>query len=553
MSTPGPPDAASHQAARSSDVDVREQQYRSASIPANRSSSTEFQSLLFGGLVPPVDLESRGEPPFFGDLNLDQIVGAAVANRSAYALLPFYFSPLDDLDLIRFRQEIFIDLERDEISAAARWFAKQELAFTHARQLKSLKKDEGGFAHYHYLRSFLNAAVQYCDTIETFTERLDESRPESRGLLALQRYLTDYLSSDAFVLLRDQARSLDSELYDVRFSLQLKGSRITVGPYDEQDDYSAHIAKTFERFTQDPIVEEPDEVRDWDTYAGIGMLRLVSQVYPDLFHSLDAFCRTHLEYLDETIAVCDRQLQFFIGYLDYIRPLEDAGLSFSYPVMASNDKAEQALDTFDLALAAQRISDDASVVCNDITLVGPERTLVITGPNNGGKTTLARTVGQLHYLSRLGCPVQGRDARLFLCDRIFTRFERREDSTALEGKLQDELNRLREVFDEATTSSLFILNEMFSSTTAYDALLLSREVLGRIADLDSLCVCVTFLDELASLNAKTVSMVSGVDPHDPTIRTYRLLRREADGRAYARALAEKYALTYDQLMKRGAR
>src|SRR5450432_3228228 len=111
------------------------------------------------------------------------------------------------------------------------------------------------------------------------------------------------------------------------------------------------------------------------------------------------------------------------------------------------------------------------------------------------RTTAARrrwrTVGQLHYLARLGCAVPGRDTQLFVCDQIFTRFERQEHIGTLTGKLQDELNRLRDALDAATPDSLFILNEMFNSTTAQDALFLSREILGRVSELDALCACVT--------------------------------------------------------------
>jgi len=503
--------------------------------------------VLFDDIEADAQIEGSDQPAFFEDLCLDQIIGAVIARKRSYDLAPYFHAPLCDVGTIAFRQEIFADLERPEVHELATGFAEQELVARYRSECRTMRENDGAFAHYHHARGFLNAVVAYCDAVERLLDGLDTMGVRARGLLGLRDYLRGYIDGEAFCSLRDDARSLDDELNHVRYSFLLKGPRITVGPYDEQPDYSVQVSATFDRFRQTAGTSDPG-FRDWDTFAAIGVLHLVAKVYPDLFKRLDAFWTRQAEYLDHTVAVFDRELQFFLSYLDYIAPLREAGLQFSYPRMSVEDKSEQALSTFDLALAAQLVGGDASVVCNDVRVDGSERILVITGPNNGGKTTLARAIGQLHYLARLGCPIPGRETRLFLCDRIFTRFERREDITTLSGKLQDELNRLRAALQMATSNSLFIFNEMFNSTTAQDGLLLSRQILASISELDALCVCVTFLDELATLDEKTASMVSTVDPQDPAVRTYKLVRRPADGRAYARALAEKYGLTYGQLI-----
>ena len=248
----------------------------------------------------------------------------------------------------------------------------------------------------------------------------------------------------------------------------------------------------------------------------------------------------------------DREVQFYLCYLEYIARLKDAGLSFCYASLSTESKQERVVQTFDPTLADKLVRERSTVVCNDFHLDDPERIFVVSGPNQGGKSTFARTFGQLHFLASLGLPVPGTEATFFLFDLLFTHFERQEDVRSLHGKLEDELIRVHDILRRATPRSVIIMNEIFTSTTLRDALSLGEKVMARLIELDVLCVYVTFVDELATFSDTTVSVLSEIIPDDPARRTYRITRRPADGLAHAGVLADTYGLSYDRLKARVA-
>jgi DNA mismatch repair protein MutS len=506
-----------------------------------------FHSILFERTADGKTKATLEAPVFFVDLNLDQIIDAITVGKEEYNLKPFFYTSLNNIDAIAYRHDIMRDLENNILFEHVRSFAQQmRVMREHLAQAQKL--------HYKYQKHswFLDAVEIYCEAISCLLHDLALVDLKSSGFWAFRDYLTAYEASARFTSLLAETKKLKADLAGVKYCVLIKGASVTVRKYESEIDYSANVEETFAQFKQGPVkhytVKFPH--RPEMNHIEDKVLDLVARLYPDIFLTLDTYCANNRNYLDETIGVFDREIQFYVSYLEYVARFKRAGLKFCYPRMSNKGKEVYDYEGFDLALAYKLISATSPIVCNDFYLKDKERIFVVSGPNQGGKTTFARSFGQLHYLASIGCPVPGREAQLFLFDRLFTHFEKEEDITNLRGKLEDDLVRIYYILNQTTSHSIIIMNESFTSTTWKDAIFLSKKVMATIIQMDLLCVCVTFIDELASLSEKTVSMVSTVVPENPASRTFKIVRRPADGLAYAISIAEKHRVTYDSLKER---
>ncbi len=504
-----------------------------------------FQSILFKeeeGFNP-----NQQEPEFFEDLNLNLIVDEITKTKEAYDLKPFFYYSLKNIENITYRQKILKDIEQKDVFGALKEF---ESAMNYIRG--GLQKAEKLSCKYQKERWFLDSVDLYCASVVKLHSSLSESSLNSEGLLSFKAYLESYIASDKFKEMLEHTKVLRQGLDEVKYTLFIKENKIRVENYKNEKDYGKTILEVFERFRQFDVEDFKAEFHnlEYANHIEIEILKCVAQLNRALFDDLERYCSTYENFMDTHIKKFDREVQFYLSYLEYIKPLEDLQLRFCYPQTVQSKDDIQNQEGFDMALGYKLAKEDRAVVSNDFYLKGKERIIIVTGPNQGGKTTFARAFGQIHFLASLGLKVPGSKAKLLLFDNIFTHFEKEESIQTLIGKLENDLVRIKDILQKATDRSIIIMNEIFSSTSLHDALFLAQQVLNEIIKIDSLCVFVTFLDALTELSDKIVSMTSTVRDDDVSLRTYKIKRRQADGIAYAVSIAKKHGLTYECLVDR---
>ncbi|MFK5881097.1 MAG: hypothetical protein QM482_02690 [Sulfurospirillum sp.] len=505
----------------------------------------QFFSILFRQNTKVEELSSSLD--FYADLNLDQIIETVISYKKKFDIKKFFYMPLTDKESIVYRQEIVKDLQNKKFYLRVDEFSHKLLDIKNYRDMiKDLefKEYKNGW--------FLQMAMLYCEALMSFYEILKSTDLHSQGLLAFYKYLHDYLRSDVFTSLQKKMMQIREKLDSIMYDVTIDGLTFKVKKYEKEDDYTKEIGEVFSKFKYG-ITKAQD--CQFDKNRGINhvnakILEFVGKLFPEIFFELHEFCQKYRDFIDETFLTFSNEIEFYISYLEYIQGLEEQGVSFCFPQINEDSKDILIEEGFDLELAYSLSFEKKRIVPNDYLLQNRERIMVVTGANQGGKSTFSRAFGQINYLAKLGLLVPSSSAKLFLVDMIFTHFEKEEDINTLSSKLQEDLLRIHAVFEKTTTKSLVILNEIFSSTSLQDSLYLSKRIMEKIDKLDLLCIWVTFIYRLSGMSEKAISMTSVINEKNIENRTYKIIKKESDGRAYAKSLAQKYHLSFEQIIKR---
>lgn len=487
------------------------------------------------------------DPPYFEDLAIGRVLDSVLKGYEDYNLRPFYRFIPHQREAIEYRNAILKDLSCEPLRGLVREFRyKMQAVRDHmGHAAKSFNPYQAAFFQ-------LLSISDYCAAVCNLAAELRQVVLTCSGLKDFTAALQEYIEAASFQRLAEQAAHYHVALASIRYTVLINESTVTVSGFQEEPDYNEVINQFFERFKTGVQVEVQSQAPQAGVWIGNVQSRVldgVARINQDIFGSLCAFTEQAKDFITTALLQFERETQFYLSWIEFTGRFSASLLLFSIPTLV-DDHNINADSAFDLALADKLCANGQVIVTNNFYLRNQERIFVVTGPNQGGKTTFARTFGQMHYFGNLGLTVPGENVRLQFFDRIFTHFEREEALTALHGKLYDDLLRIRSILDAATPNSLIILNEIFNSTSLQDAQFLADKVLRQIIEIGALGVCVTFMDELANLGPQMVSLTSMVEPENPAKRSFLVVRRHADGLAYALSIAKKYGVTYDQLRER---
>lgn len=249
------------------------------------------------------------------------------------------------------------------------------------------------------------------------------------------------------------------------------------------------------------------------------------------------------------------EFMYYIRFSEYIEGLKAKGFVFNKacPVVPNSDSYMKARGIYNIKLVSS-VKDYSEVVLNDLDFDKENLVYILTGANRGGKTTITQAIGQQFVLAQGGIYVPSTEFTFVPIDNVYTHFPADEDKTLDLGRLGEECIRFKEMYSEATSRSLMLLNETFSTTSFEEGYYIARDSVRAILNKGMRTIYNTHMHKLGfdvdelnledGIKGKATSLV--VKTTDSK-RSFKAVISKPEGMSYAGDIATKYGVTFDLL------
>ena len=236
-----------------------------------------------------------------------------------------------------------------------------------------------------------------------------------------------------------------------------------------------------------------------------------------------------------------RQAAFYLGTVQLTAYLKLYGMAVCDPEVTQRNR----LEFRNLRECAMGVERRMTVVGNTCAMDG-KNLLIVTGANQGGKSTFLRSIGIAQVMMQCGMPVAAEQFRSGIFPRIFVHFTRREDSSMNSGRLDEELGRMNRIVEQIGDGSLVLLNESFATTTEKDGSVIAYDIVKALTEAGVKILMVTHLLSFAKrMYGETkdnpdsgVEFLSAERKEDGT-RTFRMIQHVPEMTSFGLDLWEK--------------
>ena len=213
-----------------------------------------------------------------------------------------------------------------------------------------------------------------------------------------------------------------------------------------------------------------------------GQLEL--QVVTYLVGSLYSFVSSFGTFFDSL----HQQSAFYLGAVNLLHQMKRFDLESCFPKVCEKDKlAFRELKEFVMCLE-QRVSAVGNTCCMEHKML-----LIVTGANQGGKSTFLRSIGIAQVMMQSGLMVAAESYESDIFPDLFTHFTRREDSEMNSGRLDEELSRMNQIVEHLGERPLILLNESFATTTEKEGSVIAYDVIKALGEAGVKILTVTHL------------------------------------------------------------
>lgn len=188
------------------------------------------------------------------------------------------------------------------------------------------------------------------------------------------------------------------------------------------------------------------------------------------------------------------ELAFYLGGINLHQQLEKLGEPVSFPeATPSGSRVHQFEELYDICLA---LNTKKKVVGNTVN-ANAKDLIMITGANQGGKSTFLRSVGLSQLMMQCGLFVPANSFRASISSALYTHFKREEDSGMKSGKLDEELDRMDQIVNHIVPQALLLFNESFAATNEREGSEIAGQIVNALLEKGFKVIYVTHLYEFA--------------------------------------------------------